>query len=143
MSRPHGDHVFRLRVYYEDTDAAGVVYYANYFKFAERARTEMMRDLGVENRAMMEADGVVFAVRQCSADYLKPARLDDQLEVHTRVLGVGGASLRARQRILGDDGELVRLDLKLACVTSSGRPARLPKDVRRSLEDICHENGQV
>ena len=94
-----GEHVFTVRVYFEDTDAGGVVYYANYFKYAERARTEMMRELGVESSRLMQGDGIVLAVRRCSAEYHKPARLDDQLAIRTRLLAVGGASLTAEQRV--------------------------------------------
>ncbi len=77
-------HQFPLRVYYEDTDAAGIVYYANYLQFAERARTEMLRLLGFEHDELRRATGVVFAVRRCSADYLAPARLDDELRRRDR-----------------------------------------------------------
>src|SRR5712671_6087187 len=88
-------HRFGLRVYYEDTDAGGVVYYANYLKFAERARTEMLRHVGFEQEALRRTTGRVFAVRHCSADYLAPARLDDELVVETRLTALGGASLCA------------------------------------------------
>src|SRR5262249_19258454 len=90
-------HVFPVRVYYEDTDAAGIVYYANYLKFAERARTEMLRAHGFEHGGI--GAGLAFAVRSCAVDYLRPARLDDALEVRTRITRVGGASLEADQDI--------------------------------------------
>ncbi|HEC14899.1 MAG TPA: YbgC/FadM family acyl-CoA thioesterase [Rhodospirillales bacterium] len=77
MSGAGDPHVFPIRVYFEDTDAGGIVYYANYLKFAERARTEMMRSLGVESSHWLDGEGVVFAVRRCDADYRRPARLDD------------------------------------------------------------------
>ena len=123
-----GVHVFSMRVYYEDTDAAGIVYYANYLKFAERARTEMLRALGTNQSRLSAEDGIAFAVRQCIADFLKPARLDDRLEVHTRVTEVGEA------------GELVHLGVRLACTNTSGRPARLPKALRASLQDLTEKN---
>ena len=134
-----GIHVFPLRVYFEDTDAAGIVYYANYLKYAERARTELLRDLGVEHAEYVRGQGIAFAVRHCSADYMKPARLDDQLEVHTRILQVGGASLRAEQEVRNADWELVRLGVRLACTTLAGRPARMPKDLRESLAGLCNK----
>lgn len=137
-----GEHVFPVRVYYEDTDAGGIVYYANYFKFAERARTEMLRDLGVESSRLMSEDGVALAVSRCSAAYHKPARLDDMIEVRTSVLELGGASLRARQRVTRDGDDLVSLDLRIACMNLSGRPARLPKHVRARLETYCNANQQ-
>ena len=120
------EHVFPIRVYYEDTDAAGIVYYANYLKFAERARTEMLRERGFDHRELDAKDGVAFAVRSCNADYLLPARLDDALEVRTRVTHIGGASLEADQDIARDDAILTRLKVRLACINRAGRPARIP-----------------
>ncbi len=135
----NGVHVLPVRVYYEDTDAAGIVYYANYLKFAERARTEMLRRLGATNSWMMEGQGLAFAVSQCRVDYLKPARLDDSLRVHTKVIQVGGASLRAEQVISRDADRLVRMRLRLACTDRAGRPARLPVSLRASLKDLCNQ----
>lgn len=127
-------HVHRLRVYYEDTDAGGIVYYANYLKFAERARTELLRTHGIENGALMETDRIAFAVRECHADYVKPARLDDTLEVRTRVIELGGASLRMHQDICRDGEALVTVTVRLACMDiDSGAPKRLPTVVRDTL----------
>ncbi|MGF1640741.1 MAG: tol-pal system-associated acyl-CoA thioesterase [Rhodospirillales bacterium] len=126
-------HLLPIRVYYEDTDAAGLVYYANYLRFAERARTEMMRMLGVDHPGLMATDGVVFAVRHCSADYLAPARLDDPLQVVTRLAEVRGVSLTLDQRVRRDGTDLVRIGLKLVCMTLTGRPARIPAALRARL----------
>jgi len=131
-----GVHAFPLRVYYEDTDAAGIVYYANYLRFAERARTELLRDLGIENAQMMEDHNLAFVVRQCSMDFLKSAKLDDMLAVETRLIDLGGASLSVDQRVRRKDVDLVTMEVKLACMTGDGRPARLPPDVRRQFEDF-------
>ncbi|MCH8332895.1 tol-pal system-associated acyl-CoA thioesterase [Candidatus Sumerlaeota bacterium] len=131
-----GIHIYPLRVYYEDTDAAGIVYYANYLKYAERARTELLRDLGTENARLMETEGLAFAVRRCEVDFFKPARLDDLLSVETRLIDVGGASLVADQRVKRDNAELVRMELKLACMSLDGRPARLPAAVKSRLEEF-------
>ncbi|MCH7486021.1 MAG: tol-pal system-associated acyl-CoA thioesterase [Proteobacteria bacterium] len=133
---PEGIHVYPVRVYYEDTDCAGIVYYANYLKYAERARTEMLRDLGGESARLMKTEGLAFAVRRCEVDFFKPARLDDLLSVETRLLEVGGASLVADQRVKRDNAELVRMELKLACMSVDGRPARLPAAVRSRLEEF-------
>ena len=127
-----------MRVYYEDTDAAGIVYYANYLKFAERARTEMIRCLGFEHRQLMAGAGVAFAVRSCAAEYLQPARLDDEIAVRTRIDAVGGASLRATQRVVRRDDEqvetaLVDLSIRLACLDQEQRPARLPVEIRSAV----------
>ncbi|HEX9461497.1 MAG TPA: tol-pal system-associated acyl-CoA thioesterase [Alphaproteobacteria bacterium] len=126
-------HVFPVRVYYEDTDAAGVVYYANYLKFAERARSEFLRARGIENRALQQGAGIAFAVRRLSIEYLAPAFLDDLLHVHSRITGVHGASIDTEQDVLKDGREIARLTLTLACVAKNGRPARLPAVVRRAF----------
>ena len=94
-----GVHVYPVRVYYEDTDVGGVVYYANYLKFAERARTEMLRLIGFPHGEMMERDGCAFAVRRCEADYIRPARFDDYLEVYTDSIDIEAASLWLDQRV--------------------------------------------
>lgn len=123
-------HVFPLRVYYEDTDAGGIVYYANYLRFAERARTEYLRSVGADHKSLMEQDDVYFTVRQCSVDYLKPAFLDDALEVHSCFFDVRGASLQAEQVVRREEHELARLNIRLACIGGNGRPIRMPKKLR-------------
>ena len=123
---------FPVRVYYEDTDAGGVVYHANYLRFAERARTEFLRAIGVEQRELRERDGLGFVVRRCTVDYRAPARLDDALDVVTTIKAIRGAALDAVQEIRrsGEDEALVVLDLVIACVNAGGGPARLPARVR-------------
>ena len=127
------EHVYRLRVYFEDTDAAGLVYYASYLRMAERARTEMMRLLGADHAGMMRNDARLLVVRECTIEYLAPARLDDVLEIRSSLVEIGGASLRARQTVHRDGGVLARIDLRLACVTEIGRPARFPERLRSAL----------
>ena len=129
-------HRYRVRVYYEDTDATGVVYYANYLKFTERARTELLRLLGADHSALDETAGNAWAVRRCTIDYLRPARLDDELEVGTRVLALGGASAELEQVVRRGDVDLARLDLRLAFVTPEGRPRRLPDSLRETLQTL-------
>jgi len=140
-----GIHIYPVRVYYEDTDAAGIVYYANYLKYAERARTEMLRDLGTENARLMKTEGLAFAVRRCGVDFFKPARLDDLLSVETRLIDIGGASVVADQRVKRDNAELVRMELKLACLSLDGRPARLPSKPgsRNSGEMFIRKNNKA
>ena len=130
-------HVFPLRVYYEDTDAAGIVYYANYLNFVERARTEMMRQFGASHSALREAHDMIFIVRRCTMDFLAPARLDDRLEVRTRVLRLGGATVEAEQIVVRRGQELVRVRLQLACIARSGRPVRLPDELRSALAPLA------
>jgi acyl-CoA thioester hydrolase len=124
-----GEHVYRLRVFYEDTDAGGVVYYANYLKFAERARTELLRENGVSQRALAGETGRVFAVRRVEADFLAPALLDDELQVGTRVLEFSGARFAMGQVIRRAAEVLVRLRVEIACVNAKGRATRIPKPV--------------
>ena len=134
MNSPRFDaHIFPLRVYYEDTDAGGIVYYANYLRFAERARTEYLRSVGADHQTLLAEDGIAFTVRQCSVDYMSPAFLDDPLEVHTRFLEVRGASLRAEQVVKRKTDELARLNVRLACVGDDGRPRRMPTAFRSAL----------
>lgn len=129
-------HIYPLRVYYEDTDAAGIVYYANYLKFAERARTEMLRAHGVEQRQLMRESGVGFAVRRCEVEYFAPAFLDDRLEVHTRLTAVRGASVEAEQTVRRLAERLAELRVRVACVDRDGRPARLPSAVAEALRIV-------
>ena len=131
-----GVHHFPIRVYYEDTDAAGIVYYANYLKFAERARTEMMRCLGVEHATMRREDGVFLAVRRATIDYLGPARLDDELQVTTRMVGAAGATVSLAQEVRRGDTVLARLELLIACLTTAGRPCRPPPAIAAALAKI-------
>ena len=126
-------HAMEIRVYYEDTDTAGIVYYANYLRFAERARSEMLRGLGFPQARLRGEEGRGFAVRRCTADYLSPARLDDLVTVETRVTGVAGAALTLEQNIRRDRETLVVLDVLLACIGREGRPRRLPPALRAAI----------
>jgi acyl-CoA thioester hydrolase len=125
-------HSLTLRVYYEDTDLGGVVYYANYLKFIERGRSEALRALGVDQLALKEA-GVVFVVRRLTAEYLSPARFDDLLAVRTEIGHVGGASVEMRQEVLREGVTLFRAGVQVACMDMGGRPRRLPTEVRGRL----------
>jgi len=129
-------HVLPLRVYYEDTDAAGIVYYANYLKFAERGRSELMRKIGVESKQLIADHGVQLVVKNCQIEYFRPARLDDLIEVHTRVVKVGGASMTGEQRVLRGAEELVRIDILIACYGNNGKTARMPGELRSKLKNI-------
>lgn len=128
-------HVTPVRVYYEDTDAAGIVYYANYLKFAERARSEMLRDVCDGQYRRMRGEGMHFVVRRCSVDYIGSARLDDLLEVHSRMLELRGASLLAEQIVRRDGQDIVAMKIDIACLGQDGRPARIPADLRAALQD--------
>jgi acyl-CoA thioester hydrolase len=127
-------HSFALRVYYEDTDLAGIVYYANYLKFIERGRTEWVRGLGVDQTRVKAEYGIVFAVRRVVAEYLRPAKFDDELLVTTELLAVGGARIELRQAVMRGSEQLFTADVTLVCLTDSGMPARLPAQVRAALQ---------
>ncbi|HXR85454.1 MAG TPA: tol-pal system-associated acyl-CoA thioesterase [Stellaceae bacterium] len=133
---PGEAHRFPIRVYYEDTDAAGIVYYANYLKFIERARTEMMRLYGVEHEKTRQSGGTAFIVRRCEIEYVAPARLDDELVVETRIKELGGATILLSQDVLRDGAMLVRTTVLVACIGVQGRPVRLPAELRSSLSSF-------
>ncbi|MBI5330491.1 MAG: tol-pal system-associated acyl-CoA thioesterase [Betaproteobacteria bacterium] len=123
-----------IRVYWEDTDAGGVVYYANYLKFLERARTEWLSALGLEQDRMGEEFGIIFVVRRVEADYLKPARFNDRLVIASELADLGRASLTMRQRVLRGEETLLTAAVQVACVDRSAfRPARIPQPVLQSL----------
>ena len=131
-------HVFPVRVYYEDTDAAGIVYHASYLRFAERARTELLRGLKLNQKQLAINDDLHFVVRSCEIQYLSTATLDDELVVESHISVVRGASLKAKQVIKRAAKDLVRLDVLVACVNGSGAPMRLPQRLRTSLAgDLC------
>ena len=134
-----GGHRYAVRVYYEDTDAGGVVYHSNYLRFAERARTEALRDLGVAHAEMTSQHGLMFMVRRLKVDYLASARLDDSLIVVTRPLELRAASVELRQSIFrtGEERPLVVLEALLACVRVEGqRPGRVPERWRTALMSL-------
>lgn len=122
-------HRFRLRVYYEDTDMGGIVYHANFLKFIERGRSEWVREMGLDQEAMRR-QGVLFAVRRIEADYLRPARYGDDLEVRTTTREAGGARLVLDQEVRRGGDVLFTARVTVACITASGRAARLPAALR-------------
>jgi len=134
-------HVFPVRVYYEDTDAGGVVYYANYLKFAERGRTELLRTLDIEQQRLRAETGALFVVHQGEVKYRHPARLDDVLTVETALVELGAASVKMRQEIKRGDADIATLTAHVACVDSDGKPMRMPADVRRTLEQYVSDSG--
>ena len=132
-----GRHILPLRVYYEDTDAQGIVYYANWLRFLERGRTELLRLLGLEHAALRAERGINWVVRRCTVDYLKPARLDETIDVVTGCGEMRGASLEMVQEARRGDAVLVRAELLIACMSEAGRPMRIPADARTALEAVA------
>ena len=121
-----------IRVYYEDTDMAGIVYYANYLKFIERGRSEWVREIGMDQHEM-KADGIVFAVRRVECDYLGSAILDDLLTVETEVANVTAARLVMEQRVKRGDEVLFHAMVTVVCMNETGQPVRLPANIRQMV----------
>ncbi|MEH7828329.1 tol-pal system-associated acyl-CoA thioesterase [Gemmobacter denitrificans] len=126
-------HVHPVRVYYEDTDLAGIVYYANYLKFIERGRSEWVRARGVDQTQVKADHGIVFAVRRVVADYLRPAVFDDLLEVTTELRELGGSRIELWQTVRRGEDTLFTAAVTLVCLGDNGRAARLPPQVRAAL----------
>jgi acyl-CoA thioester hydrolase len=137
-------HVFPVRVYFEDTDFAGVVYHANFLKFCERGRTDFVRLLGIHHQALADPDKgepSVFVVRRIEIDYLKPGRLDDVLEVVTRCAEIGGASLTLAQEVKRGETVLARAKVVVVLVSSSGKPQRIGGLIRGALERFVNQRA--
>jgi acyl-CoA thioester hydrolase len=123
----------QMRIYWEDTDAAGIVFYANYLKFFERARTEWLRSLGFEQEALRR-DGIAFVVSESALRYRRPARLDDMIEVSVAVLHLGQASLQIAQEARRAEDLLAEGTIRIGCVElGTFRPCRIPNDIRLSI----------
>jgi acyl-CoA thioester hydrolase len=121
-----------IRIYYEDTDMAGIVYYANYLKFIERGRSEWVREIGMDQLKMKEA-GIVFVVRRVEADYLGSAKLDDELIVETEVANVTGVRLLMEQRVKRGEEILFHAMVTVVCMNDAGQPVRLPANIRQMV----------
>ena len=138
----NGTHYLPIRVYYEDTDSGGMVYYANYLRYAERARTEMLRLSGINQSEMANRYGMAFAVRDCTIDFRYPARLDDLIEVRSRIVELAGATVSAVQALWRGAEELVRIEVRVACLRGDGRPTRIPAPLRQALEPYLQPREQ-
>ncbi len=133
-----GEHILPLRVYYEDTDAGGVVYYANYLKYMERGRSDMLRKLGIDQGKMLEflePDDIKFVVIRSEVDYIKPAKLDDEITVHSKLAKVGKASLIMEQEIRRSGETLAKGRIKAAALNEDNRPVRLPEKIIEKINE--------
>ncbi len=125
---------FFYRVYYEDTDAGGVVYYANYLKFYERARTDFLRNFQINQSKLAQELNIIFVVRSCNIQYIMPARLDDLLEVSLIVKEIKSASIEMYQEIKKDDLVISNLNVSLVCVDSNNfKPKKIPQNIKSLL----------
>ncbi|MFN8948014.1 MAG: tol-pal system-associated acyl-CoA thioesterase [Alphaproteobacteria bacterium] len=128
-------HILPVRVYYEDTDVSGIVYHANYLRFMERGRSEFLRLAGIHHMVMLaNAEPIAWTIRRLEIEYSKPARLDDNLEIHTRYRTMSGARLTGEQWVKRDGVDLVTAKVEAAIITMTGKPRRIPEDVRARLE---------
>ena len=125
-----------LRVFYEDTDTAGIVYYANYFKFIERARTESLRNIGLIQTEIKDKYKIIFVVRKIIAEFIRPAKLDDLLEISTNFLKIGIVSIELDQKIFLNGAIIFKANVKLGILNTKGKPKKLPIDLREKLQDL-------
>src|ERR1700761_1932654 len=136
-ANPASTHRYAIRIYYEDTDAGGMVYHANYLRYAERARTEALREAGIPHAELVTTHQLMFVVHRAEIDYMRPARIDDTVVVETRTTNVGGATVMLRQTMHGPDGICAEVRIKLACVQIGGnKPARIPPRWRTVLDSM-------
>jgi acyl-CoA thioester hydrolase len=127
-------HILPVRVYYEDTDVSGIVYHANYLRFFERGRSEALRLAGIHHMVMLANDEpIAWTIRRIEVEYAKPARLDDDLEVHTRYRTLTGARMTGEQWVKRHGVDLVTAKIEAAIITMTGKPRRIPEDVRAKL----------
>ena len=131
-------HRLPVRVYYEDTDSAGLVYHARYLHFMERARTEMLREAGSNHPKLMAEQGLGFAVRRLAIEFLRPARLDDLLLVETAMTGFTGARIELSQRVLREGVPVAECALTLVCIDRSGRARRIPAELLAAFAGAPH-----
>ena len=136
-------HEFPVRVYWEDTDAGGIVYHANYLKFTERGRSDLLRGIGIDQQKMMQDQALNFVVKDCNIEFLKPARLEDQLRVQTTLLEMKSATLRLQQDIFNDDEILTKSTVRIACLKKNGRPARFSPQIKESFASLANVPGAL
>ena len=122
-----------FKVYYEDTDSGGVVYYANYLKFLERARTDAITSLNFSNKNLIEKFGIYIIVKSCNLNFYKPAKLEDNLNIISKVLEVKNVSIRMKQNIFVNDSMIVEAEILLASVDEKGKPSKLPVEFKSQL----------
>ena len=123
----------RFKVYYEDTDSGGVVYYANYLKFLERARTDAITSLDFSNNKLVEKFGIFIIVKSCNLNFLRPAKLEDNLDIISKVIEVKNVSIKMKQNIFVNDSMIVEAEILLASVNNEGKLSKLPDEFKKEL----------
>tara|TARA_Y100000996_G_C22310457_1_gene556022 strand:- start:253 stop:651 length:399 start_codon:yes stop_codon:yes gene_type:complete len=125
--------IHEIKVYYEDTDTGGVVYYSNYLNFLERARTEMIDSIGLSNKKLLEEYKTLIIVKSCNIEYLVPAKLEDKLKIYSSIESFNKASFVIIQNIKKDDNLIVKAKLKLVTVNQDGKPIKIPSVLQKKL----------
>ena len=126
---------YKLKVFYEDTDSGGVVYYANYLKFFERARTEAIAQIGLSNKKLLEEHGIFIIVKSCNIEYKKPAKLEDQLEIKSSIISMSNTSFKMKQRAFRDQELITDCEIHLVIVDRTGKPSKIPNILKNKLEN--------
>ena len=126
---------YKLKVFYEDTDSGGVVYYANYLKFFERARTEAIAEIGLSNKKLLEENGIFIIVKSCNIEYKKPAKLEDQIEIKSNIISISNTSFKMRQKALRDKELITDCEIHLVIVDGKGKPSKIPEILKKKLEN--------
>ena len=127
---------YKLKVFYEDTDSGGVVYYANYLKFFERARTEAIAEIGLSNKKLLEENGIFIIVKSCNIEYRRPAKLEDQLEIKSNIISISNTSFKMRQKALRDKELITDCEIHLVIVDGKGKPSKIPEILKKKLEKL-------
>ena len=130
------DFKHEIKIYYEDTDAGGVVYYSNYLKFLERARTEMLESIGLSNKKLLEEHNTLIIVKSCNIEYIAPARLEDKIQIYSSIETFNKASFDVIQNIKKDHNLIVKAKVKLVTVNKDGKPVKIPSILEKSLKNI-------
>ena len=131
----HKNFSYNFKIYYEDTDAGGVVYYANYLKFLERARTEAISEIGLSNKKLLEEYGVFIIVKSCNIKYKKPAKLEDQIEIKSSVTSLSYKSFKMKQKAFRDNELITDCEIHLVIVDKKGKPSKIPEILKKKLEN--------
>ena len=126
---------YKVKVFYEDTDAGGVVYYANYLKFFERARTEAIEEILVSNKKLLKENGILIIVKSCKIEYKKPAKLEDQLEIKSSIISTSKTSFKMKQIAYRDQELITDCEIHLVIVDKKGKPSKIPNLLKKKLEN--------
>ena len=127
---------FKLKVYYEDTDAGGVVYYANYLKFMERARSDALKSLGFTNKLLIEENGTYIIVKSCKINYIKPALLEDDLEIKSNIKEITKTSFFMLQKVFKGNDQITEAEVHLVTIDKKGKPVKIPERLKEELEKL-------